>query len=89
MIKDYVAYAASFIDYFETQSESDPSFIPERDMASKVVHLMRTHSPARPASREIVDLMKAIDSVHHYDGSGWHGFKNAVRWWLAERGVDL
>jgi hypothetical protein len=89
MIEDYLAYAESFIAYFEEHSASDSSFIAERDTATTVVQLMRSHSPANPGCDEIVRLMKSIDAVDHYDGSGWHGFKNAVRWWLEDRGVHI
>ena len=33
--------------------------------------------------------VKVVELMRHYDGTGWHGFMNAVRWWLADRGVDL
>ena len=85
-----VEYAESFLTYFSRFANEDAMFEPELVIATRVVALMRREGgTAAGCLDEIVREMRSIDQIPHYDGSGWHGFKNAVRWWLEERGRQL
>jgi hypothetical protein len=46
-------------------------------------------SDPAPDLEAIVYEMREVDALDHYDGSGWHGFKAAVRAWLEARGASM
>jgi len=50
---------------------------------------MKSATPATPHTSEVIEAMNAISQVFHYDGTGWHGFRNVVKAWLAESGIAL
>ena len=85
-VTNTVEYAASFLPYFSNQAKTEARFRPEFDTAERVVTLMRHREPDLAA---IVREMRRIEESPHYDGTGWHGFKNAVRSWLEARGGSL
>jgi DNA-binding NtrC family response regulator len=71
----------SFVSYFESCSRTEPLFLPELEVATQVIRLMKQKD--RPgAATEIVTLMSSLDRRPHYDGTGWYGFCGAVRCWL-------
>ncbi len=49
---------------------------------------MRAPTPTVVEFREIARLLKSVDSIQHYDDSGWWGFKGAVLYWLKEHGAE-
>jgi hypothetical protein len=81
-----VEYAATFLSYFANQAKTDVLFRPESETAERVVALMRHREPDLAA---IVRDMRLIEESRHYDGTGWYGFKGAVRRWLEARGGSL
>jgi hypothetical protein len=81
-----VEYAASFVEYFSNQAKTEASFRPELETAERVVALM---SHGEPDLAAIVREMRRIEGAPHYDGTGWHGFKSAVRAWLEAHGGSL
>jgi len=87
-MRNFQAYVASFIVYLWGHSRHDPSFIAERDVAIEIVKLMCTPTPTVEEFEEIARLLKSLDSIDHYDGSGWAGFRMAVLGWLREHGAD-
>lgn len=87
-MRNFQAYVASFIVYFWGHSRHEPSFIPERDVAIEIVKLMCTPTPTVEEFEEIARLLKSVDSIDHYDGSGWGGFRMAVLSWLGKHGAD-
>ena len=87
-MKNFQAYVASFVAYFEGHSAAEPLFIPERDAATEIVKLMLAPTPTIVEFREIARLLKSVDSIQHYDGSGWCGFRGAVLFWLKEHGAE-
>lgn len=87
-MRNFQAYVASFVAYFEGHSATEPLFVPERDAAREIVKLMRAPSPTIVEPREIARLLKSVDSIPHYDGSGWSGFRGAVLFCLKEHGAE-
>ena len=81
-----VEYAASFLPYFSNQAKTEASFRLEMETAERVVALMCHREPDLAA---IVREMREIEAARHYNGTGWHGFKTAVRTWLEARGGTL
>ena len=81
-----IEYAESFIAYFETHSADEALFAPEATVAKEVVALMRAQPLTREAIETVWRLMVDVDRVAHYDGTGWHGFRNAVQAWLSLKG---
>ena len=77
-----VEYAESFIAYFARFAKTEALFEPELAAATAIVGLMRS---CTPMDDEIARLLKGVDATSHYDGTGWHGFKGAVRAWLEAR----
>ena len=78
-------YAESFIGYFKRNIGSSSSFRIEAEVAEAVVGVMKKQTHTGDDIRAIKEHMRNIEKEEHYDGSGWHGFKNAVRWWLEAR----
>lgn len=82
-------YSASFLAYFERFSQTEPLFLPELNAAKKIVEFMRAEDRDFDCISAIIKELQAINDIQHYDGSGWHGFKNSVKMWLDSRGVKL
>jgi hypothetical protein len=82
----WVDEAASYLSYFAEHAKTQPLFVPEHDAAGRILALMRKEPHAAEDVEKIRHELGAVDQEPHYDGSGWHGFRNAVRWWLEERG---
>ena len=77
-----IEHAAGYVPYFERHAAHAPLFAPEAAVAGAVIALMRA-CPFLPEARDNVLRLRAqIERVEHYDGSGWHGFRNAVRAWM-------
>ena len=82
-------YAESFLPYFKLQAQTLPLFLPELEVVQRVVGIMRKINVTKENIESIIDDMHQIDNKPHYDGSAWHGFQNAVKWWLESRGYSL
>jgi len=76
-----IEYAESFVSYFDSHSRTEPLFLPELEVATHVIRLMKKDDRTAAAT-EIATLMSSLDSRPHYDGTGWYGFRHAVRCWL-------
>ena len=61
---------------------NNPGFAIEAEVAEAVVGLMKKQAVSQNDLRLIEDKMRNIEAEEHYDGSGWHGFKHAVKMWL-------
>ena len=85
----WVDQAASYVSYFSHHADRQALFVPELEAARRIVALMRKDPPDAADAEQIVRELGAVDEQPHYDGSGWHGFRNAVRWWLEGRGAAL
>ncbi|QQS03880.1 MAG: hypothetical protein IPK50_16490 [Fibrobacterota bacterium] len=82
-------YAGSFLPYFLEQAQTQPSFLPELEVAQRVVALMNATDLAKEHIESIITEMHKLDNEPHYNGSAWHQFQNAVQWWLESRGSSL
>jgi len=76
-----IEYAESFVSYFDSHSRTEPLFLPALEVATHVIRLMKKDDRTAAAT-EIATLMSSLDSRPHYDGTGWYGFRHAVRCWL-------
>ena len=76
-----IEYAESFVSYLDSHSRTEPLFLPELEVATHVIRLMKKDDRTA-AVTEIATLMSSLDSRPHYDGTGWYGFRHAVRCWL-------
>lgn len=83
-----IAYAETFVKYFENHSEDDALFIPEATVGNEVVALMRTQPLTREAIEEVRRLMVDIDRIAHYNGTGWYAFRGSVDAWLVLNGYS-
>lgn len=84
-----LGHAESFLVYFANHAEHEPLFIPEHEVASKIIAVMREAGPTDCPDVRIRGLVESLEARKHYNGSGWHGFKNAVRAWIQGRGGQL
>src|SRR2546428_8120587 len=82
-----IEYAESFVSYFDSHSRTEPLFLPELEVATHVIRLMKKDDRTA-AVTEIATLMSSLDSRPHYDGTGWYGFRHAVRCRLEPHHVE-
>lgn len=73
----------ALVAYFERCAQTDPSFEPEAEVARRVVALLEGRQAVEAA--EVRALLRSLDGLPHYDGTGWMDFNLQVEAWLQGR----
>ena len=64
------------VGYFKRQSTSNKKFLPELDVASRIVNHIKSKSELSELDlKMIADIYNEIIDYEHYNGSGWHDFQ--------------
>lgn len=84
-----IEYAEKVSDYFARNVANSLLFIPERDMSTEIIKLMKTDPVTSRILNQIESLFLKMDDIAHYDGSGWHDFKMCVLEWVKEKESNI
>ncbi|MCD0455109.1 hypothetical protein LPB85_06560 [Chryseobacterium sp. LC2016-27] len=61
---------------FQSNSERDPEFLPEFETAKSINQILQRSSNLTVDNyNDILKILKDIDLLKHYDGSGWYDYK--------------
>jgi hypothetical protein len=80
-LPEIIGRIRGYRDYFARFAKEEPSFLPELRVANEVLLLIEDGSVGEPNCVGVERALAGVDE-NHYDGSGWHGFNNAVQLWL-------
>lgn len=67
---------------FKRMSAANSRFEPEREVAAQILKLIETPNSSTPDS--LLQVLKSIENVEHYDGSAWFDLQIHVHAWIRE-----
>lgn len=84
-IAEIIGRIRSHRDYFAHFAKGEPLFVPELSVANEILASIEVGSVDETTRNRVERAINGL-TEEHYDGSGWHGFKNDVRFWLERAG---
>jgi hypothetical protein len=72
-------------NYFAHSAKEEPLFLPELRVANEILALIDGGSVDEAVRNKVERALNGL-TERHCDGTGWHGFKNDVRFWLERTG---
>jgi hypothetical protein len=74
---------------FQSNSEKYPEFLPEFEASQSINHILQQSINLTTDNySEILKILKNIDLLKHYDGSGWYDYKLHLNSVLTHKGFD-
>ena len=78
--EELIGRLEGFSRYFKKNISNDRLFIPETHVAKEVCQLIQSPEMTKYSIQQIVRQINEMNKKKHYDGSGWHDFKQNILW---------
>lgn len=78
--------------YFERcMTGNDPHsnlFAPEFEASQRVIKILESRVADDSVRELIIEVVMDIETIKHYDGSGWFDFLGTLNYWLSVKGFE-